>query len=122
MGGMSRQKGKRGERMWAEFLRSHGFAARRGVQYDGGHGSPDVVCHELQHWFEVKFVEALNIHAAMAQAVGDAPTGRVPVVAHRRNRGEWLITMRAEDWINAVKAALSTTFADRGASGAAREG
>lgn len=45
----------------------------------------------------------------MAQAVGDAPAGRVPVVAHRRNRGEWMVTMRAEDWIAAVKATLDAT-------------
>lgn len=105
----SRNKGKVGEREWAEWLRSHGFTARRGVQYHGGPDSPDVVCPELQHHFEVKRVEALNIHAAMAQAVGDAPAGRVPVVAHRRNRGEWMVTMRAEDWIAAVKATLDAT-------------
>jgi hypothetical protein len=47
--------------------------------------------------FEVKAVERLNVNDAMAQAVGDAG-GKVPVVAHKRNRGEWLVTMRAADW------------------------
>ena len=103
----SRNKGKVGEREWAEWLRSHGFEARRGVQYHGGPDSPDVVCRELQHHFEVKRVEALNVTAAMEQAKGDAAPGRVPVVAHRRNRTEWLVTMRAEDWINTIKATLA---------------
>ncbi len=103
----SRSKGKVGEREWAEVLRSHGFDARRGCQFQGGPESPDVVCPELQHHFEVKRVESLNIHAAMAQAVGDAPSGRVPVVAHRRNRGEWMVTMRASDWLAAIKAAVT---------------
>jgi hypothetical protein len=47
---MSRDKGKRGEREFAEMLREHGFAsARRGVQTAcrGGLTAPDVICEEL---------------------------------------------------------------------------
>jgi Holliday junction resolvase len=44
MGKMSRTKGKVGEREVAELLRANGFhAARRGVQYQGGADSPDVI-------------------------------------------------------------------------------
>ncbi len=39
----------------------------------------------------------LRLHEAMAQAVNDAGN-KVPVVAHKRNRGGWLVTMRADDW------------------------
>jgi len=35
----------------------------------------------------------------MAQAVHDAGE-KVLVVAHKRNRGDWLITMRAADWFS----------------------
>ena len=46
---------------------------------------------------EVKAVEHLNVNEAMAQAVGDAGE-KIPIVAHKRNRGGWLVTMRAGDW------------------------
>lgn len=48
---------------------------------------------------EVKRVERLNIEDAMAQARRDSQkSGRVPIVAHRKNHCEWLITMAAADW------------------------
>jgi Holliday junction resolvase len=94
-------KGKVGEREWAEFLRSHGFAARRGRQFSGSPDSPDVVS-ELPYHFEVKRVENLNLVAAVQKATEDAG-GQVPVIAHRRNLSEWLVTMKAKDWIELVK-------------------
>jgi len=94
------QKGKRGERAWRDELRAHGYEARRGQQFSGSPESPDVVCPDLPGFhFEVKTVERLNVHEAMAQAVDDADEN-VPVVAHKRNRGGSLVTMRSEDWFN----------------------
>jgi Holliday junction resolvase len=95
----SRDKGKRGEREAAGFLNALlGCNARRGVQYHGGPNSPDIVDAVPGVHFEVKRVEKLNIHDALAQAVADAGIA-VPVVLSRRNRGEWLITMRAADMV-----------------------
>jgi hypothetical protein len=92
------QKGKRGERAWRDELIAHGYNARRGRQFSGSPDSPDVVCPGLAGiHFEVKAVERLNINEAMAQAVGDAGD-KIPVLAHRRNRGAWMVTMRASDW------------------------
>ena len=92
------QKGKRGERAWRDVLIDHGYRARRGQQFAGSPDSPDVVCPDLPGFhFEVKTVERLNVNAAMAQAVSDAGA-ETPVVVHKRNRGDWLVTMRAEDW------------------------
>src|SRR5690606_100465 len=54
-----------------------------------------------------KRVERLNIYDAMEQSVRDAKD-KVPVVAHRKNRKGWLITMRAEDWIELVKLYLDS--------------
>lgn len=100
MGSLSRQKGKRGEREWAAFLSGNGCAARRGVQYQGGPDSPDVVCEALASFhFEVKRTEALQLFPALAQACSEAPVASVPVVAHRKNRTGWVVVMRAEDWI-----------------------
>ena len=68
MGKASRDKGKRGEREVAEFLRDHGIPARRGVQYAGGADSPDVIGFEGVH-IEVKRTEALRLYPALEQAL-----------------------------------------------------
>lgn len=95
----SRDKGKRGERQWAKFLTENGFEARRGVQFQGGTDSPDVVCEPLK-WahFEVKRTEKFNAYTAMSQASDDAGE-KTPIVAHKRNHKDWLIVMRAEDFL-----------------------
>jgi Holliday junction resolvase len=94
----SRAKGARGEREFAEYLRAKGFSARRGQQFAGGPDSPDVISDLPIHW-EVKRVEALQLHPAMAQAIRDCKEGLTPVVAHRRNGGEWLAIMRMDDYL-----------------------
>lgn len=95
----SRAKGKRGERQWRDFLRKHGHEARRGCQYAGSNGDPDVVSDMEDIHHEVKCVERLNIYVAIEQSVCDARHGEYPIVAHKKNNKEWLVTMRAEDWI-----------------------
>jgi len=99
----SREKGKRGERLWRDVLRAFGFTARRGQQFSGGDDSPDVICDELndEYHFEVKFVEKLNIHDAMNQAAHDAGS-KIPLVAHKRTRTDWLVTMKASDFLKHV--------------------
>ena len=99
------QKGKRGERAWRDELVARGYNARRGRQFSGSPDSPDVVCPDLPGvHFEVKVVERLNVNQAMNQAVNDAGD-KIPVVAHKRNRGDWLVTMRASDWFKIVAGA-----------------
>ena len=104
----ARQKGAAGEREFRDQLRNAGYmSARRGQQFSGGSDSPDVVCEELSwiHW-EVKRVESLNIHNAIAQAIRDAGTEKTPIVAHRRNRGEWLATLKLEDLFKLLRDGL----------------
>lgn len=50
---------------------------------------------------EVKRVERLNISEAMAQAVRDADrfNDGLPAVFHRRNREQWLVTLRLDDFM-----------------------
>lgn len=86
----SRAKGARGEREFAEYLRSHGWAARRGQQFSGSPDSPDVVSDVPGAHFEVKRVEKGSLYAWLAQAVRDAGNGQMPIVAHRRNGGGWI--------------------------------
>ena len=99
----SREKGKRGERLWRDELRANGYAARRGQQFCGSADSPDVVCQELS-WihFEVKCVERLNIEEAMEQARRECG-GKTPVVAHKRNYRAWLVTMSAETFFRLIR-------------------
>ena len=99
----SREKGAAGEREFAKLLREHGYdRARRGQQFSGIEGE-DVLGLPGIH-IEVKRVEALNIEKAMAQSIRDAKDGEMPIVAHRRNRCKWLITMPAEQWFEIYKA------------------
>lgn len=107
----SKRKGKTGELEWAKFCREHGFdGCRRGQQYSGLEGE-DVVGLPCIHC-EVKRVEALNIIAAMQQSERDATPGQVPIVAHRRNRTPWLVTLPADKFLLMLNAILHN---DRGA-------
>ena len=104
----SKKKGARAERKWAEFCREHGYEkVRRTAQFCGNTGeASDCVGLEGIHQ-ECKAVERLNIVEAMNQAVRDstaAGKGSLPIVAHRKNRTDWLITMRASDWFKLYSA------------------
>lgn len=96
----SKQKGKRGELEIANMLKSYGFDCRRTAQYNGKENGSlaDVIGLDGIH-IEVKRVEKLNIDNAMKQAIRDS-NGEMPTVFHRKNRGEWLVTMRLADWLS----------------------
>lgn len=93
----SNSKGKRGEREASkELARLFGVAARRGVQYQGGEESPDVVADIPEVHFEVKREERFRVWEAVEQAVADAGH-HVPVVLHRPNKRPWLAVVRLDD-------------------------
>lgn len=99
-----RQKGARGERLWRDELRAAGFTARRGQQFAGGTDSPDVICEELSALhFEVKCVQALNLETAIAQATKDAGSKKDWVIAHKRDRKPWRVTMSTELFFRLLK-------------------
>jgi Holliday junction resolvase len=96
---MQRNKGKVGEREFANWLKARGVSARRGQQFKGSPTSPDVEVLEWPHLhFEVKRCERLVLGPSMQQAIADAQ-GKVPVLAHRKNRTPWLVILRAEDFV-----------------------
>ena len=95
----SRQKGARGERELSNKLKEYGFDTRRGQQYCGSNGDADVVGLDGIH-IECKRVEKLNLYDAMSQARHDAREGEKPMVFHRKNNCEWLVTMGLEDFID----------------------
>ena len=94
----SRAKGARGERELANVLKEYGYDTRRGVQYNGSDGSPDVVGLPHIH-IECKRVEKLNIDKAMQQSMDDAREGEIPAVFHRKDRQRWLVTMCLDEWM-----------------------
>ncbi len=105
----SRQKGARAEREVRDLFREQGYTqARRGQQFAGGADSPDVIIPELA-WLHVesKMVEALNIYDAMRQSVRDSGVvdipGKMPTVFHRRNKEDWHVTLRVEDFFKFLK-------------------
>lgn len=104
MGSMSKAKGKRGEREAAAELGALlGVGARRGVQYQGGPESPDVVLDGVAIHVEAKRTEKLMLWPAIEQAVSDAPEGSVPVVWHRPNRRESVVIVRTSDLVRIAK-------------------
>lgn len=102
MSRMSRNKGKVGEREVAALLREHGFDAARGVQYQGGRDSADVVGLPGFH-IEVKRAETFSPYKALEQAETDCGYGSKPVVFHRSNSRHWIVVMDAGDFLELAK-------------------
>lgn len=98
-GKASRDKGARGERELAHILRDeYGYGVSRGYVFLR---ESDMVGLPGIHP-EVKRVERLNVSNAMKQAMEEAKKRQdgIPTVFHRKNREEWLVTMRLTDWID----------------------
>lgn len=100
----SRQKGAAGERELSHYLDEYGIQARRGQQYSGSKESPDVVSDLEGIHIECKRVEAGNPYGWLRQAIRDSGT-KIPVVFHRRNREDWIVVLRASDFLKLAKAA-----------------
>lgn len=98
-GKASRNKGASAERELANLIRDNwGYDVHRGKVF---YHESDIVGLDGIHP-EVKRQERLNIYNAMAQAVDEAKKRNdgIPTVFHRRDRGEWMVTMRLSDWID----------------------
>ncbi len=103
----SNQKGKEGEREFAKICRQQGFEkARRSQQYAGINNDADVVGLPGIH-AEIKRVERLNVDKALEQSINDSKDEDIPIVAHRKNRQEWKVTMRLNDWFKLYKSWLN---------------
>ena len=97
MGRKSRDKGASGERELArELSRLLGVEARRGCQYHGGPGSPDVAADISDVHIECKRTERFRLYEALEQAIADAGE-KVPIVAHRQNHKPWIAVVRLDD-------------------------
>ena len=105
IGRASRQKGARFELEVAHYLQAHGYPdAHRTAQHCGKTGDVEGVggLH-----VECKHVEKLNLYNAYHQAVRDSDAngnGNIPVVIHKRNREETLVTLSLDNFIQIYSA------------------
>jgi Holliday junction resolvase len=101
----SKQKGARFERTLASKFKDYGFEdARRTAQYCGNTGdASDVVGLQGIH-IEAKHQEQMRLYDWIGQAKRDAQgTGKFPVVFHKKNNAEILVTMTLDDWMQLYK-------------------
>ena len=103
----SKQKGARFERKLASIFREYGYAdSRRTAQYCGNTGdASDVVGLPGIH-VEAKHQERMQLYDWMDQAKRDAKAGdegNLPVVFHKKNNAEILVTMRFKDFMEIYK-------------------
>jgi hypothetical protein len=106
MSRLSRNKGKRGERLWRDVVRSVGGfveAVRAGYKQAAFGGGGADVEDDSGMWWEVKFVESLNVRRAYEQAAEAAPLSQTPVVAHKTSRSIWLVTLAGEDFLRILR-------------------
>ena len=96
----SKEKGKRFERAVASRLRDEGYEARRSAQYCGNTGdAADVVGLPGIH-IEAKHQEQMRLYDWYEQAERDAQkSGDIPVVIHKKNNAEILVTMNFKSFI-----------------------
>ena len=101
MGKAERERGKRGERLFCWLCREYGYDAHRTAQFRGNTGAAGDVEGLPGVHVEVKYQERLNLRDAMAQSIRDNEAegkGNIPIVAHKKNNADWLITLRAGDF------------------------
>jgi Holliday junction resolvase len=101
----SREKGKRFERELAGKLRAAGYPdARRTAQYCGNSGKAYDIEGVPGIAIEAKHREKMALYDWIAQAVRDSEgSGLLPVVMHRKNNAETLVTMRLTDWLEVFR-------------------
>lgn len=100
----SKQKGARFERSLASKLKEYGYEARRTEQYCGNTGDASDVIGLPGIHIEAKHQEQMRLYDWMDQAKRDSKgTGNLPVVFHKKNNAEILVTMQFDDWMQIYK-------------------
>ena len=95
----SREKGKRFERKLASILKNdYGYDCRRGQQYCGANGDADVIGLPGLH-IEAKHQEKMQLYDWINQAKRDAKDGLLPVVFHKKNNCEILVSMTLDTFM-----------------------
>ena len=102
----SKRKGSAGERQAAHALNAvlpHA-QARRAQQFAGHHTAADLVCEGLDGvMVEVKRRQSMNIHKVMKESQAHCTEAMLPMILHRKDNEEWLLTIRLEDLPKALE-------------------
>lgn len=102
----SRDKGKRGELELANYLKERGYAtARRGVQYSGGPGSPDVSGLHGVH-IEHKRLSAFAGYKFLDQSKRDSASDELSIVTIRADRREFIVLLTLDDFMELYERSL----------------
>lgn len=103
----SKQKGARFERKLASMFREYGYEdSRRTAQYCGNTGNASDVVGLPGIHAEAKHQERMQLYDWMDQAKRDAEAGgegRFPVVFHKKNNAEILVTMQFDTFMKIYK-------------------
>lgn len=100
----SKQKGARFERQLAGLFRDHGYEARRTAQYCGNTGDASDVIGLPGIHVEAKHQEKMCLYDWMEQAKRDsASSDDMPVVFHKRNNHDILVTMQFNSFMKLYK-------------------
>ena len=104
MSAKSRRKGAAGELEWAKMLQAAGYTdAKRDIDQSRDGGGDVRVPPFL---YEVKRYRAFSVYAHMDQAIASAERhGLKPAVALRGDQREWLVVLRAPDFLELLKRA-----------------
>ena len=97
----SKDKGKKFELTVAHLFKDYGFAdAHRTAQFCGNTGQAGDVEGVPHLHIECKAQERMQLYDWIDQAKRDAShNGKIPVVIHKKNNSEVLVTMRFEDFM-----------------------
>lgn len=103
MGKASQRKGRRAEAEFSELLNSYGFSTQPGQPLSFGK-MPDVIGMPGIH-LEIKRHEKTSLTEWLRQSQTDADKFHdgIPLVAHRRSRQPWIISMTVENFIQLYK-------------------
>jgi Holliday junction resolvase len=108
IGKASKAKGARFELEISHYLQAHGYPlAHRTAQHCGKTGDAGDVEGIPGLHVECKRVEKLNLYSAYQQAVRDSSAngnGNIPVVIHKKNREETLVTLSLDNFIQIYSA------------------
>lgn len=107
MGKMQRRKGAQGELEFAHLCQEYGYSAvHRTAQHCGKTGQAGDVEGLPGIHIEVKRTESLRLYDALNQSKRDctaAGKNEIPIVAHRKNKSEWVVIMTAADFFKMYK-------------------
>ena len=96
----ARRKGAAGELEAAKALNDvlpHA-QARRAQQYAGHYTAADLHCEGLPGLqIEVKRRQSMNLHKVMSESLANCTEDQTPVILHRKDNEEWLLTIRLQD-------------------------